>query len=157
MSIEKRFSMRIICLILCFMLIIPSALHIYKVKNNYDGPRYLKILEGLISEKNKDKNDEQKLIILNTTQRRFLFPFVHVIKNPVNIGIFNEDIKTGLAGLKNIEKYSTIFIMSLVVPYQKKPRVTEQDINLIVNYFSRRNFHKPEILLNWQSYHLQKQ
>lgn len=129
---------------LCFKASLPSYVP-------FDGPRCTLTSANTIS---RFLEQERKgLILINTSQRRYLLPLAHAIKNSADIKIIHSNsVESDLHSIDNLKKYDYIFILNYYVGYENQSFLPAQDIKYILDYLVDNDYKlaKPKMLFHAQ-------
>lgn len=123
----KRFYMFIVCSVLLL-----NSIGTYYAQTNYDGPGGMEMFQEKISRYVSKENQKRGLVLVNTTRRRFLLPFVHVVNEPVDVYLVRmNELRAGKFELNGCEKYCYIFITNIRVPTQDESFLTGHKLDIL--------------------------
>lgn len=116
-------------------------------QDNFDGPRSVVNFSRRINL--SLKADVKALVISDTAQRRYLLPFSHAMKYPVDIIAMSDitPVSRCMSRIKSAERYDVIFVMnchipesSFCPPLETRNEFSKPDIKVISDYLSSRGF-----------------
>ena len=132
----KRYFMFIVCGILVL-----NSIGICNAQTNYDGPGGLDMFQKMISKYVSRENQKRGLVLINTTRRRFLLPFVHVMDEPVDVYLVRmNELKAGKFELNDCEKYRYIFIADIRLSTINESFFTDNKLEVVKNRLMKCDF-----------------
>jgi len=132
----KRFYMFIVCGILLL-----NSIGICYAQTYYDGPGGNDMFQERISRYVSRENQKRGLVLINTTRRRFLLPFVHVVNEPVDVYFVRiNELRAGKFELKDCEQYGYIFIANIRVPTQNESFLTGHKLDIVKRHLMECGF-----------------
>ena len=132
----KRFFMFIVCGILLL-----NSIGICYAQTNYDGPGGIDMFQERIGKYISRENQERGLVLINTTRRRFLLPFVHVMHEPVDVYyVPMNELRSGKFEVKDCEKYCYVFIADIRVPAVTESFLTENKLDIVKRHLLKCGF-----------------
>jgi uncharacterized membrane protein len=90
-----------------------------------------------------NSDHQRKLILLNTSQRRYLFAFVHALKGTGDVYLMDNKGVSGQIAIpdeRELNRYSDIYLVNLYVDYDPETFLSEDQIEGVSEALRRENF-----------------
>lgn len=96
-------------------------------------------VRGFVPELNSDPMP--KLIIMNTLQRRYLFPFVHALHCPADICVIGDGGVT-IRNQQLLDRYSRLYLVNLYVDYEAETFLTKEKLEAVLEILTPLDFRR---------------
>ena len=137
---ERLHIKKLFMFIVCGLLLLNSIGICYS-QTNYDGPGGMEMFQENISKYVSRENQERGLVLINTTRRRFLLPFVHVMDEPVDVYLVRmNELKAGKFELRDCEKYRYVFIADIRLSTINESFFTDNILDVVKQHLMKCGF-----------------
>ena len=92
-----------------------------------------------------DRDASLKLIILNTIQRRYLFPFVHALHSPAAVHFVRDNMKVSIP-VQALSPYDRIYLVNLYVDYDTEAFLTDNEIHNLSELLASQHYELESVL-----------
>lgn len=146
-KIPNRFYAKSAVVLFFSVLLAISFTTVFQAKSNFDGPAIIRSISTEIS-RNSATKDDQALLIVNTSSRRYLLPLAHSSDESVAVMIMTDADTAEILSQINVNQYDVIFVANLLVQEQARPQFTAQDLEEIAEFLSQKQFINATVLVN---------
>lgn len=89
-----------------------------------------------------NRERQEKLLLINTSQRRYLFPLAHALHASGDVYILREvDGRLDMPDGSALDRYHTLYLANLYVDYEPQTFLSEAKLDAVTQALRSRNFH----------------